>query len=493
MSANIVPAEDVLPYVLDKLGSTTVWTSQLLTEFDLVYQLESLSSLQIDAFGLHGVAALYISVRLCSEILYGDGFKPTVEIKALAHDKQYPQPLCSVVLSQINKTIEALFTDHWPGQSRIDTMEFLPSLYRHIQARIPLLGNFCVVCGRGHDQPYVGLKLTTCNSELCNDAFDEEGTGTDLGDIYSRPVTAELLISMASAGCRCTERRRHLFRSMPSSLFCKETEAQGDSTRISQKTDWRCLREAMKSMPAVAVMAKEPDLQKFFVDMALVPQTGMQRFRMPRWVLNCCRGHLMQLQGEDMFPTMATEYQFRLCTDRPSKEAAFSQLKEKYGSQFLFHGSPFYNWHSILQHGLKNMSNTRLMSNGKSHGRGIYLAKSSDLAAKHCEYEDDAAIPWYANSTFGKRPWCIALCEVINQSFNSRTDGEDSDAVKHRVVPDADRVITRYLFVYNNSNGYYPRKKIPDVQASTLREICERHAQTQTQILDAVKNAYQNL
>ena len=477
LSINVVPAKKVLPYVLDKLGSTQVWTSQSPTEFDLVYRLESLSSLHTDAFGLHGVAALYMPVRLYSEILYGDWFQPTVDIKALAHHKQSPQPLCSVVLSQITKMIDAFFADYWPCQSQLDTLEFLPNFYRHVQARIPLLGNFCVVCGCLREQ--IGLKPLPCNKETCNTAFNKQGTGTDLRDIYSRPVIAELLISMASAACRCKERREHLFKGMPSSTFSIESEA-----------DWWCLIEAVEGTPAMAVMAKQPNLQKFLSNMAVASQVGMQRFRMLRWVLNSCQGHLMQLQGEDMFTTVATKYQFRLCTDRPSKEAAFSQLKEKHGSQFLFHGSPFYNWHSILQNGLQNLSNTSLMSCGNAHGPGIYLAESSELAARHCNYETESVKSAYANSTFGNMPYCLSLCEVINDSFNSLTN---APGASQRVVPDSGRVITRYLFVYKNSDSLdsqtYADERIPHLQASTLRDVCERHAQTQAVIQEAVKKA----
>ena len=496
MSVNSVPANDVLPYVLDNLSKDQICTSQSQTEFELIHSLDSLSSLQADALGLPGVTALHMHVKLPSAIYYGGEHQPTVEIQLYDFGAKCPGPPYAAILSQITRICQAFFADHWPCQTQLETLEFLPNLYKHIQARIPLLGCLCVVCGCKKEQ--IGLKPLPCNSKACNIAFDEDGIGADLRDIYIRPALADLLISMASAACQCTNRRDYLFQGMPNNPFpriqghrfrCVWKLFSTHVSQVSQQIDWQRSQYLLQSIPTVALMAKEFNLQDFFISM--YPQTGLTRLQLLRWVLNSCQGHLMQLQGEDEFPTMATRYQFRLCTDRPSKEAAFSQLKEKYGSQFLFHGSPFYNWHSILEGGLKNMSNTTLMSNGSSYGPGIYLAENSELAARHCDYKNESAMSASANSTFGKKPYCLALCEVINQSFNSETN---APGASQRVVPDADRVVIRYLFVYKTSDSHcYANRKIPHIQASTSSDVCEKHAQRQAVILDAVRKAFQDL
>ena len=186
---------------------------------------------------------------------------------------------------------------------------------------------------------------------------------------------------------------------------------------------------------------------------------------------------------------MAAEYQFRLCKDSPSKEAAFSQLKEKYGSQFLFHGSPFYNWHSILQDGLKHAGCNDLASSQLCIHQGIFLAENSGTSAGYCVYRDNSGFPAYPSSIFGQSPWCIALCEVINEySTSERYSGV-------RVEKDADKVIARYLFVFP-SNDSIPNSSgpaIPYLQAANLYGICEKHAKKQAAILDAIKKASQDL
>jgi len=49
-------------------------------------------------------------------------------------------------------------------------------------------------------------------------------------------------------------------------------------------------------------------------------------------------------------------------------------MKKKFGSWFLFHGSGLNNWYSIIWNGLRNLSNTGMMTAGAVYGEGIYSA-----------------------------------------------------------------------------------------------------------------------
>lgn len=49
-------------------------------------------------------------------------------------------------------------------------------------------------------------------------------------------------------------------------------------------------------------------------------------------------------------------------------------MKKKHGSRFLFHGSGINNWYSIIRNGLRNLSNTGMMTAGAAYGEGIYAA-----------------------------------------------------------------------------------------------------------------------
>ena len=485
MTSVVVHAKEVLQYLLDTLGDSKIWAGHSYTDFDMVIRLDYLASLHIDALGLVGVRAILLHVRLPSSDTYGDQYKPMVKVRA-DYGKTEPglqletQPPHDKIVHQISKLCEAFFADQWPCLSAFDSLTFLRRLFRHVQAKILQLGEFCVVCGR--HQEHAALKPVPCNSIACNFAFNEHGIGADFRDIYSRPVIADLLISMASAACQCTARRDSLFQFVPSDMVITYYKL-GDPNSASQQINWQRVQNALLSCPPVATMAKTACLQDLFPDTALQP--GVTKVRLLRSVLNSCRGHLIQLEGADMFPTMKTEYQFRLCTDSPSKEAMFAQLKEKRGSQFLFHGSPFYNWHCIIREGLKNMSGSSMMSHGSSSGAGIYLAEHSRIAACYC---DRRGTPAWPKSIFGVTPQCIALCEVINDSFNDKTKSiKITNLISFdsgiRVVPDAKNVIIRYLFVYCDV-------AIPNVRAQMLSEMCEYHARRQAEVSHTARNAF---
>ena len=467
-------------------------------ELILILFLESLPSLHADALGLSGTPAIYLHIRFPSIVYCGGQHRPEVEVSfsASASNKQSSngtkktQPAYDRILYRMNRICDAFFADHWPCQTKLTTLNFFVRLYRHLESSVPQLGNLCVVCGRR--QEHIGLRPVPCNSKACNVLFDEHGTGADLRDIYSKPVVADLLISMASAASRCIDRRDSLFQCMPINLLRKE---KADVTQASEQIDWLQMQQIFHALPSVASLAGEPNLMTSFFDIGL--HGGMTKFSLLRWILNNYRGHLMQLQQADQFPAMGTDYQFRLCADDPSKEASFMRLKDKYGSKFLFHGSPFYNWHCILREGLKNMSGSWLMSTGAEYGCGIYLAENTGISKSHCDYKDHLATPAYSNSTLvfpvlGRSSRCIALCEVIDHPLHKKAMyggafGYFGDShCDIRIVSDADNIITRYLFVYRGA-------AIPLIEASALKTTCEKHSMAQSEALQAVKQAYSKL
>ena len=468
---DVVQPEDILTHLIANLGSNQVKAHSSHAEFVLTFWLDCLPTLQADALGLYEDKAILINVKLPL-----GQHQPTVKLSTYGMEpvlhKSQKQPPEHKVLRQIRKICEAFIAAQWPCESEDETLTFLVRLYRHVQIRIPHLGRFCVVCGR--EQTHTGLKPVPCNSEACNHAFDEHGIGADLRDILFRPIVADLLITMASAACRCIRRRDSLFQHLPSASCLPTIDyvlEHSGVTGVSAQLKWARVILAFAATPSVATMATQS------------LQAGTENMRLIRSVLNSCQGHLMELQGGVQFPLMATEYQFWLCTDSPPKEAAFAQLKSQHGSQYLFHGSPFYNWHCILREGLKNMSGSSLMSTGQSHGPGIYLAEDSGISAQFCRYDNSQATPAYFSSIFGRAPQCIALCEVITPSTRRFYQGAGTTSNIY-IVPDAQDIIVRYLFVYRGSN-------IPHVQASELREQCDRHTTMLTQVLEAVDKVSQ--
>jgi hypothetical protein len=55
------------------------------------------------------------------------------------------------------------------------------------------------------------------------------------------------------------------------------------------------------------------------------------------------------------------------------------QSKQKNGSIYCWHGSSLENWYSIMRNGLRNLSNTSLMTAGAAYGAGIYASSNVRL------------------------------------------------------------------------------------------------------------------
>lgn len=105
-------------------------------------------------------------------------------------------------------------------------------------------------------------------------------------------------------------------------------------------------------------------------------------------------------------------------------------------STYFYHGSPPYNWHSILRNGLKNYSGTAKQSHGAAYGQGIYLAAHSGTSMGY--------------SHRGKNGFTvIAIAQVI--------DADDYKKGGIYVVPDESKVLIKYL-ILNKGNGNNSKK-----------------------------------
>lgn len=104
-------------------------------------------------------------------------------------------------------------------------------------------------------------------------------------------------------------------------------------------------------------------------------------------------------------------------TASPEQENLFQQMKKKYGSRFLWHGSSIDRWHAIIRQGLKNMTGTYYEKNGRAHGPGIYFAHNSGTSLSYATSGKNL----YSNSKLDKNLQIIALCEVINLPLNTET------------------------------------------------------------------------
>jgi ubiquitin-protein ligase len=104
---------------------------------------------------------------------------------------------------------------------------------------------------------------------------------------------------------------------------------------------------------------------------------------------------------------------------------------------FLYHGSPYVNWYSIMRNGLKSGSTNEYFLNGSAYGNGIYLSNNISLSLSYsirgndCNKINNISI--------------LAIFEVIDNPEWKKTN----DIF---VVTDENALLMRYLIVFKNAN-----------------------------------------
>jgi ubiquitin-protein ligase len=114
-------------------------------------------------------------------------------------------------------------------------------------------------------------------------------------------------------------------------------------------------------------------------------------------------------------------------------ENLFSKQKTIY----LYHGSPYENWYSIMRTGIKiGSTNKKLFLNGAVHGNGIYLSNDINLSLGYTNTNTNT------NNTNTFK--VLAIYEVIDNPNWKKTENIF-------VINDENALILRYIIVLNNS------------------------------------------
>lgn len=96
---------------------------------------------------------------------------------------------------------------------------------------------------------------------------------------------------------------------------------------------------------------------------------------------------------------------YNIVANSPLKEKEFQDKKQIYGSVNAYHGSAYANWFTIIMHGLKNYSNTSLMSNGAAYGSGIYCSDKMEVSLRYSQV---------GVNRFNNNEIIISVVEIIN-------------------------------------------------------------------------------
>ncbi|RHZ46630.1 putative ubiquitin conjugating enzyme [Aspergillus thermomutatus] len=172
-----------------------------------------------------------------------------------------------------------------------------------------------------------------------------------------------------------------------------------------------------------------------------------------RWVVASNRSFIMEddtTHSDHRVTGMGSYKQFRLVQGAPDKEQRFraavaantATTKTDYPTIFAWHGSPVYNWHSILREGL----HFKEVANGRSYGDGVYLSNNFNTSVGYTRSGLDYSWP----QSNLKITMLVSLNELVNAPAKFKHTNP------HYVVTQLDWIQPRYLFVKCHVQGAGP-------------------------------------
>lgn len=171
---------------------------------------------------------------------------------------------------------------------------------------------------------------------------------------------------------------------------------------------------------------------------------------MLNWIVSSNTALLEKLPARRRLECMTTPHQYYFYTAPAARETIFAEGKKQHGTTFAFHGSPIYNWHSILRSGLINASGTAMQANGAAHGAGVYMSPEVHTALGYCRHQAHTTQATKSEKRFLSaytNMFAIALVEVV-KSPELKKHGRNIWTHSNH-----DFVVTRMLFVYE---GHQP-------------------------------------
>ena len=365
---------------------------------------------------------------------------------------------------------------HRAREEALDFVRPAPATISYVISRLRSLNAYCAICDEPH--PFGAmLQPTVCQRPLCKHQFANFGRLL-VGEAWWRMVAhAEVLdLLIATTTLAATSARAaDILTPMP------WVPAQRGSSVLAldpEKPNLPLTREILGRFPAferinAAAYGDGTEGLRRLMDAQHPLALGLFE-----WIVSSNRAHLVSVPEALKLASLGTRHQFVMLSAPPERQAAFEELKRQHGSKFAWHGSSSENWHSILRTGLRNLSNTKLMTTGAAYGAGVYLSTSAIMslgfamrrsgvfsAAAGGVVSASAAAASPAVAVAGSMPSSastaggnaflagselnlLALCEVAQVPSLRKTQAI-------WVAPEENAVVTRFLFAF--PNGVYTR------------------------------------
>lgn len=298
----------------------------------------------------------------------------------------------------------------------LELMDFIKSLNLH---------NYCIVCHQKMD--FQSNEYVTCGSEKCLYDYEELIIGNYVIEKFKEDLDkCKFLIESALDAITC-ERKYDIFEPFPKKFLKYNVDdmKRGDMSKLTGQSydDAKDFNKINALVANFDIKTLEHLTQKCTNDIELPQELGKEMYILIRFILMSCKVDIVQ--NDDMLDIKSNNFKIYKIIHPIDKEDEFKAVTSDIKTDFLFHGSRWCNWFSILRNGLKNCSNSKLMTAGAAYGKGVYLSDDINLS--------------YQYGKSGKKS-IVGVFELINK--------EKYNKGNHIYVVDDEKIlIQRYLLI----------------------------------------------
>ena len=317
--------------------------------------------------------------------------------------------------------------------------------------RLEKCTNYCMQCCRRHK--YDSIQLVPCENDFCEHRYEQVEGFSVLAELRNKINVAHLELAFA-AKAAFSGRATNVFEPFPSFMllsnqirgragFLDAHRVKYDRSMDANK-DLKGVINLFNRLPHPDTLLKscqdELSLRAYLTNLSPSNPKDDNIYRLMRYILATNHISILTLPNDSKvqgLPSQCTQY--IIASNSPETEAYFAKEKTKYGSFFAFHGSAIENWYSILRNGIRNLSNTHMMTAGAAYGIGVYAAE--DMATSLGYSRHDGNVDWQHSILCNPPMKCMAIIEIINKQNYIKTP------TIYVVSNDRDLII-RYLIVF---------------------------------------------
>jgi len=384
--------------------------------------------------------------------------------------------------------VEHLSTHSTPpaGQTEVinTSNNFFYNLLYYLRDRLQSCTNYCLNCYEKH--PSDSFRLRACNKEICEFRFEEVSGLSVYAELLNNLNLVELDMSFAACAAD-SGRALSIFEPFPSFLL-KDRQIRGKSGYLSrdkvtytpemdQNKNLDQLKTLISLVPSLQWLRDSSCDETSLIQnlISAIGESGREVYKLLRYIIATNRLSLVKLDGEDRIDGLTGSIdQYIVTNHSPETLQFFNEEKAKHGSFFAFHGSATENWYSIVRNGLRNMSNSHLMTCGAAYGSGVYAAANFGTSLGYCRQAGSSSV-WRPNILTNPPSLVMAIIEVIKGGYDKGNG--------IYVIPNDRHIVIRYLMKFSNYSSSADANKL-----DLSRQLTNLNAKF-ARVLGEVKNA----